>query len=612
VSQFRERAAFLLLLIAGIAPRLALISRFPAIPVSDFHDLVVFGLSLRDHGLLTQVWFWEYLSPGLPLILCGLFHIFSGMDPEAVARVATALVCGTVPVLPFLIWRGVLPMWVRVLAAAALAFWPGQILFSGVVAQDNWVLAPSVALASLAVRALVAGKGVRPVTAGLLYAAGVIVRQEMLVALFPLFLAAAGVRLRAGGRRLLAAGLAAGLPLLALATYRMAATGRFALNSVHAGSAILSSYIPGAAANAYADPYPYTASVRPDLLRDRKAFFAQAGRLALDEALRRPGFQAAKIASWVCTFAVGGESSGLYWSLGADALPEAARRSGAALAAFAGPRLRYELAVIQGLFLAALLLAIQRRSLPILVLASAVLLKYAFHAVTAIQGRYFLAATALELLAIALAVYEIRILPRGRLRLVVPALAAGAACGAALLMFTPRLAAYVVSRDTDEQRTYRFVVEPRDGGAELACTMSQGRLMFLARDKTLPPSLHGRIVSAAVRTWEVDPAPGAAASARCELTGTGESRPLALQVLDPYAAGGLPGRMVQRVEVDGVEVYLHDIAKDPGSGWADIPLGQVEKGTKKKVVVEVKAVRPDPGAAWGEAARTTFRLMGGH
>jgi hypothetical protein len=66
--------------------------------------------------------------------------------------------------------------------------------------------------------------------------------------------------------------------------------------------------------------------------------------------------------------------------------------------------------------------------------------------------------------------------------------------------------------------------------------------------------------------------------------------------------------MLQRVEIDGVEVYSHDIAKEPGSGWANIPLGDVGDGTKRKIGIEVKAIQPDPGAAWGDAAVTTFQL----
>jgi hypothetical protein len=66
--------------------------------------------------------------------------------------------------------------------------------------------------------------------------------------------------------------------------------------------------------------------------------------------------------------------------------------------------------------------------------------------------------------------------------------------------------------------------------------------------------------------------------------------------------------MVQRVEVDGVELFSHDIAQEAWSGWANIPLGNVGTGTKRSVVIEVKALSPDPGAGWGDNARTTFQL----
>ena len=219
----KEILGLLLLLILGLAPRLAFVSQFPTIPFSDFASLVAFGQHLHDHGIISNGWFWEYLNPGLPLVLCGLFRIFPG-DPGSVARLATTLACGLLPILPFLIWRGVLPFWVRLLAGASLAVWPGQVLFSGVVAQDNWVLLPTIALAALAVRCLVTSPATgmrhirgthvpRPVIAGLLYVAGVAIRQEMLIVLLPLFLTAAGVTFRAGWRRVAAAGLAAGLPL---------------------------------------------------------------------------------------------------------------------------------------------------------------------------------------------------------------------------------------------------------------------------------------------------------------------------------------------------------------------------------------------------------------
>ncbi len=612
MKRYRETLAFLLLLILGLVPRLAFVTTFPTIPTSDFITLVAFGQFFHDHGIFTNGWFWEYVNPGLPVILSGLFAIFPGSDPQSVARLATAFACGLLPILPFLIWRGVLPFWVRLLTGASLALWPGQIFFSGVVAQDNWVLLPTVALAALAVRSLVKApvkspddreERPRAFIAGLLLVAGVAMRQEMLIVLFPLFLAAAGVTFRGGWWRVFVAVFAAGLPLLALVAYRGVATGRFTLSTEHSGLAILGAYIPGAAANAWTDPYPYVASVRPDLLRDRKALLSQAALLAFREALRRPGFQSLRILQGMCTFAVRGEEVSEYWSLRADeVLPPALHERGVTLANLAGAPLRYEMAVIQGLFLAALIVGVWRRNWAVLVLASAVLLKFAIHAAVAAQGRYFFPATALEILAIAVAAYEVlTAIPAGRRMMLVLALGVGIAFTLGLLLVRLRLELYVQSHDTDQQRTYHFPVEVADHGAELDCVVNHGLLISLSLPRETTQN-------AAIRTLQGDPPWGDSAAAVCELTGTGKPRPLTLQVMDPYAPGGYPDRMLQRVEVDGVEVYSHDLAKDPGSGWANLPLGDVGEGTKRKVVIEVKAIRPDAGPGWGNAAVTTFQL----
>ena len=66
--------------------------------------------------------------------------------------------------------------------------------------------------------------------------------------------------------------------------------------------------------------------------------------------------------------------------------------------------------------------------------------------------------------------------------------------------------------------------------------------------------------------------------------------------------------MMQRVEIDGEEVFSQDIGQEPGDGWANIPLGHVGTGTKKSVVIEVKAIQPEPGAGWAFNSRTSFHL----
>ena len=601
----KEILGSLLLLILGLGPRLALVFKFPTIPVSDFNNLINFGLYLRDHGLINEGrWFWEGFNVGLPLVLDGLFRIFPSADPAAVARLATAVACGLLPIVPFVIWRGVVCFRIRVLAGAALALWPGQVQFSGVVAQDNWVLLPTVALGALAVRALADRERAWPVTAGLLYAAGAAMRADLLLMLLPLLMAAVRVDLlRTRWRQVAAGGLAAGLALLGLAAYRHAASGRFSLSPEMTGLAVLGAYLPGSTVNGWEPPYAFIASVRPDLLRDRKALLAQTPGLAFQEALRRPGFHALRIFSMLGTFAMDGESMTLYWSLGSpEVLPAALHQPGAALAARLGPLVRLELAAMQALFLAAVMVGLRRRNMPVLVLASAVVLKYGLHAFGVFQGRYFMVATAIEILAIAMAAEEVlRPAVPGRWPLLARSLAAGAACGLGLFFFAPRLSAFVLSRDVDlQQHTYHFFLTPPDKSAELACLVDHGLL------SSLWPGLN-----ATLRTLKPDPSPGDQAVAVCELTGRGAPRPLILQVLDSYAPGGLGGRMVQRVEVDGAEVFSNDIAREPWSGWTDIPLGSVGSGTKRSVVIEVQAIRPDPGAGWGDHAQTTFQLAGG-
>ena len=103
---------------------------------------------MPDSPMVGRPWFWQSFNVGLPVVLCGLFHIFPKQDSGDVARLATALVNGLLPLLPFFLWRGVLSLRLRVLAGAALALWPGQVLFSGVVAQDNLTFFPSIALAA--------------------------------------------------------------------------------------------------------------------------------------------------------------------------------------------------------------------------------------------------------------------------------------------------------------------------------------------------------------------------------------------------------------------------------------------------------------------------------
>lgn len=75
-----------------------------------------------------------------------------------------------IPVLPYILWKGVFRQRTRILAAFLLALWPGQILFSSVVAQDNWIIFPIVAVVALAVRTLTVKEKGFPILVALFYA----------------------------------------------------------------------------------------------------------------------------------------------------------------------------------------------------------------------------------------------------------------------------------------------------------------------------------------------------------------------------------------------------------------------------------------------------------
>ena len=129
----REWLGLALLLAAGLLPRLAFVTAFPTRPVSDFRGLVDFGLALRDHRAIAGgFYYWDFLNPGLPLTLSLILRLFPAW-PDSAARLATAIATGLMPLLPYRLWRGVQPRWVRLLAGGMLALWPGQIGFSGVV-----------------------------------------------------------------------------------------------------------------------------------------------------------------------------------------------------------------------------------------------------------------------------------------------------------------------------------------------------------------------------------------------------------------------------------------------------------------------------------------------
>jgi hypothetical protein len=570
-----EASGAALLVVLGIGLRLAFLRVFPTVPVSDFRALIEFGIRLRDLGPAAPGFGWVQFNPGLPLALSVLFRVFPS-DPAASARAATAIVTGLTGLLPFVLWRPILAIRWRLAAGLALAVWPGQVFFSGVVAQENWALLPTVALACLGVR------GARDprlrshaAAAGLLYAAAGAFRQEQLVVLLPLVFPAAGVwPRRAGARRALGVlAVSAGVPLLLLAAERRAASGRFALTTEHGGLGLLGSVVPGAAADAWIDPKPYVAARRPELLRDRRALRESAAGLAFEEWRRRWRYNALRAGVSSMRLLGDSDAENLFWSVGAaEALPPERRAAGDALVSTWAPLLRLELASITGLLSAAVLWGARRRDPAILLLAAAVLLKVAVQAVVSPMGRLMVPAVAIELLAVVLAASS---LERSSRRERAGLLGVAVASAALLLLATPPLRALARRKDEGPPPVRRFPLEMAGGGfAE--CRLESGRLSALEWRRA-----HLALAPSGAPS-------GASTRVTCELpAGHG---PLRLSL------GGAPsGSAVERVEADGRELLSRAITGTDRATALEVPIGNA-----RSVAVEVLAAAPDAAPVWFE------------
>jgi len=588
----KESGWALLLLATGIGLRLLVAARFPTIPISDYRTLVAWGLQMRDGGLVAPGWFWDFFNPGVSAVLSFLFRLFPA-DPDAVARTATAVATGAVCVLPFLAWRGVFSFRVRILAGLLLAVWPGQLFFSPVVAQDNWVLLSLVGLAVLAPRVLGTGRA-SPVLAAVLWTASAAIRQEMLLVALPLAAASAGLwpgrRVRRDATfRFVAASV---LLLSCLGVLRARATGDFSLSTGHGGKSVLGSWIPGAAGDGWTDPLPFVASVEPDLLRDASALNRGALRLAAREALRRPVFHALRLSGQLGEVLRSGERISLDWSLARpEVLPPFARPSAEGIASL-GHVLDAWQGALHVVFFAVLLLAAHRRDRAILVLVAAILLKILIHLVVALQGRYFFPVTALEILAVSVGLGA---LTNRQDSIRFGAVLAGSAVVLVVLSVAGRKAwVAAIERDTDVPRSYSFILKTWGGKVRLDCRLEHGRLLELDSDG-------GRM-----RLEGSDPVPGEETVLACRLIPeTAGKRMVVFEAMDEYAPGGLPGRVFQAASVSGGETFLHDIGAEAGTGWNRVVLPSGTSGTLRFVL---RAVHPEPGWNWGLASASRFRL----
>lgn len=576
----RETTWALLLAALGVLPRLAFVLAYPTRPISDFRTLVSMAVEMRHRGFAAPMWHWTYVNAGLPTFLSLLLAVAPG-SPDTVARTATAILTGLVPLLPFFLFRGVESLRFRVVTAALLALWPGQILFSGVVAQDNWVVFPVVAAVALAIRSLRRGRAY-PVPAALLYVLAVFIRQEMLIAMLPAaIVAAAGPRSSRPAARVLTFTAVTVILLGVIACQRGMATGRFRLTTEHGAQSLLGSYAPGARLG-WIDPAPYVAT-----------FHRSAAWILVHEVEARPVFHlvrrtAALLEDWLRP-----DGNDLWWSLQNPEVqerPERARR----LAEGAGPFLAREIFFVHAAFVASLILARGSARRVVALIAAVILLKVGIHLVIVSQGRFFVPVVALELLAIPFGCSSAIRLPRNA---VLAGIAAGVAIVGVLGLVSGSAAAWTLDHEEIAQRTYRFILRgPGRTGADLRCVVNEGWVSSVSRDE------------ARLELLRRTPAAGAAARCRCEIRGTYRPGTLALAIEDGFAPGGLPGGVVQRVIVDDRVVLVHDLAAEPGTGWQQVSLAD---GTTPahRVTVEIVAVGPRKGIAWGDAAGTRIRLV---
>lgn len=603
-------------ILVSLFVRAMLVANYPTSPVSDFKALVTFASAIAEHGPGTPGWYWDLFSAGTPTLLSVLMFLSPG-DDVVVARTSTMLVMALLPLLPLLMLRGIVPVWVRVLIAALIALQPAQIIFSGVVAQDNWVQVPVVALACLAIRnARGLGHG-SPVWAALLWCLALYIRQEMLLAALPLA-ALAAWPLHDRKRRVRAVlvfGAISWVMLLGIAGQRQAATDRFALTSSHAGSSLLGSYVPGAGFGW--TPYePYVATVAPGLLEDPERLRANAGDLAMAEIQRRPLFHLLRRLGAMLYAGTGADGTLAYWSLTAQdaqtddgASGKTGRSASATVFATAfSPWITCGFFVIHALFIGAMFVAIRTRDKALMAVCAAIAIKLAIHLVFASQARFFLVVLSLESIAIGLAMLE---MSRTR-KLLVGFLIVTLLAAAALLAGIIKLPQWQASVERSEALQVAASQPPQPPvppalreftlvttNATAKCVMEQGELLATT-DAT-----------ASFRVEHPDPEYGEFAAAHCTVSRKGtDDAEVVLEVEDKYAPGGFPDRMFQEVKVGGELVRNHDIAGEAWAGWWPYVL-PLKAGSDLDVDVVVRALRPDKGPAWGNAATTDIRLVEG-
>ena len=533
----------LALLFVGVASRLTFATLFPTNPGSDFDGLTQMATRLSNSFFGSGGEGWDFYNPGMPVLLSLAFRILPGAHAD-VARLVTATATGLAPLIPFFVLRSAAPLRTRLLSGFLLALWPGQIAFSGVVAQDNWVVLPTIALGSLCARCLLLRRDGYPLLSAALFALGAYIRQEMIIVLVPLALAAAGlgsVRGRALTRPALRFGIALAALLLAFASQRWIMTGRFALTTEHSGTSLLGAYMPGAAATYWSVPSPYVAANEPQILDDPPHEEERMRALAFRELARRPGYHLLRMFSGAIDNLKRVDSADLRLSLTEpNAMPPARRQAALALAnAISGP------------------------------------LDHILHS---LHFLCYVPAIGLELLIIALAAREaFSLRPR-------QVAAVALACALSLWGLSASatsVRAYVLRHDFDVRPTYALA---GPGKSRLWCTVENGQLLIWGDGLAAFGILGDTPQSAHLP---------------CKLIAAEETSALALELRNDCRAPCPHQDVAVRVVVDGREVVAEDASAFAGGGRA-VPLGRVSAERPTPVDLFIERGRGD--------ARVTLQL----
>ena len=591
-----ELLTLVVILIVSILPRLVFISIFPSRFVSDFSVILRFGLAMTQDSLARGDPAWDFINPGTPFFLSLLFRMIPA-NPELVARWATALITGALPLIPFLFWRNVFSLRARTVSALLLALWPGQIIFSGIPAQDNWVLFPSILLCALCVRVLMLKENGYPFWGTVMYVLAGFIRQEMFVVLLPaLFVVIYTKNIQVFRGNLYRAGTTLFLLLFLLIVYRGTATGHYTLSTSHAGEAMLGSYVPGAG-KTWTDPKPYLAATAPQLLYQGKLSQKDALSIVWQEVRQRPVFHGMRLLSLPAYEIVFFDENLAYWSITRpDVLPTEDYKVNYFVTNVRS-NLKYFSMVPHFLFFFAIVFASLRKKKVHVVafLLLIMLMKIFIHVIIVSQARFFLTSIALEFLVIGVVLDDI-FAEKEKLSIGIAILLTSISC---FLLASSVLGArkYISTHDIVSQYHYRFPLEI--GNMKFDCEMNDGLLFSFYPGEERATFRVGFL--------NAEPSQGEKVEVRCMASNI--STTIHMNIPDYYKPGGLPDRIKQVLYINEKEVFYYDIADDAWSGVHGFTLTPTPQGTLS-FSFQLIAVNPDPGLQWGgSVSQTTLELL---